>query len=151
MRCVPAPDFTVGKALAWRSAIDENAPYQREGAVWSLEQQQLFIDSLLNGYDVPKIYLHDRRGVVPNQVYAIVDGKQRLTTIWRFLRDEFALAPDFRTIEANLPDEAAGASMPSSGQRYSELDPAWQTVLRKTPLAVVLIQRATPDDIEDLF
>jgi hypothetical protein len=151
VRCVPARDFTVGKALAWRSAIDENAPYQREGAVWSLEQQQLFIDTLINGYDVPKIYLHDRRGVVPNQVYAIVDGKQRLTTIWRFLRDEFPLAPDFRTIEANVPDEAAGTVRPAAGQRYSELDPVWRSALRDTPLAVVLIQRATPDDIEDLF
>ena len=55
VRCVPAPDFTVGKALAWRSSIDADVPYQRESFVWSLEQQQLFIDSLLNGYDVPKI------------------------------------------------------------------------------------------------
>jgi hypothetical protein len=151
MRCVPARDFTVGKALAWRSAIDESAPYQREGAVWSLEQQQLFIDSLLNGYDVPKIYLHDLRGKHPTKVYAIVDGKQRLTTIWRFLRDQFALAPDFRIIEANLPDLPADTPRPKAGQRFSELDPAWQRELTRTYLAVVLIQNATPDDIEDLF
>ena len=82
-------------------AIDENAPYQREGAVWSLEQQQLFIDSLLNGYDVPKIYLHDLRGKHPTKVYAIVDGKQRLTTIWRFLRGPVRLwRPTSRTVEA---------------------------------------------------
>lgn len=151
MRCVPARDFTVGKALAWRSAIDESAPYQREGAVWSLEQQQLFIDSLLNGYDVPKIYLHDLRGKHPTKVYAIVDGKQRLTTIWRFLRDQFALAPDFRTMEANLPDLPADTPRPKAGQRFSELDPAWQRELTRTYLAVVLIQNAVPDDIEDLF
>src|SRR5918999_6479996 len=104
MRCVTARDFTVGKALAWRSSIEENAPYQREGAVWSTEQQQLFIDSLLNGYDVPKIYLHDLRGQHPTKVYAVVDGKQRLNTIWRFLGDSFPLAPDFHALESNLPD-----------------------------------------------
>ena len=151
MRCVPALDFTVGKALAWRSSIEENAPYQREGAVWSTEQQQLFIDSLLNGYDVPKIYLHDLRGLQPTKVYAIVDGKQRLTTIWRFLRDELPLATDYKTIAANVPDEARSASAPVAGQRFSELDAAWQGVLRSTYLSVVLIQNATVDDIEELF
>jgi hypothetical protein len=151
MRCVPARDFTVGKALAWRSSMEENAPYQREAAVWSTEQQQRFIDSLLNGYDVPKIYLHDLRGQEPTKVYAIVDGKQRLTTIWRFLTDEIALASDYQTIPANVPEEAAGASVPVAGQRYSELDPAWQRVLKRTYISVVLIQNATVEDIEDLF
>ena len=151
MRCVPASDFTVGKALAWRSSIEENAPYQREGAAWSTEQQQLFIDSLLNGYDVPKIYLHDLRGLQPTKVYAIVDGKQRLTTIWRFLRDELPLATDYKTIEANIPDEARSAVPPEPGQRFSELDQAWQNVLRATYLSVVLIQDASVEDIEDLF
>jgi hypothetical protein len=151
MRCVPALDFTVGKALAWHSSIEENAPYQREGAVWSTEQQQLFIDSLLNGYDVPKIYLHDLRGLQPTKVYAIVDGKQRLTTIWRFLRDELPLAIDYKTIQSNVPDEARTAPAPVAGQRFTDLDPAWQSVLRATYLSVVLIQNATVDDIEDLF
>ena len=151
MRCVPAFDFTVGKALAWRLSIEENAPYQREGAVWSTEQQQLFIDSLLNGYDVPKIYLHDLRGAQPTKVYAIVDGKQRLTTIWRFLADHLPLAADYKTIQANIPDEALAVQAPRAGERYSELDPVWQAVLRATYLSVVLIQNATVDDIEDLF
>src|SRR5215210_3593051 len=116
MRCVPAHDFNVAKAMAWRSAIHDDPPYQRESSVWSLDKQQLFVDSLLNGYDVPKIYLHDLRGLQPTKVYAIVDGKQRLTTIWRFLRDELALAPDYKTIQANIPDEAAAARPPMAGQ-----------------------------------
>ena len=151
MRCVPARDFTVGKALAWRSAIDDAPPYQRESAIWSTDKQQLFIDSLLNGYDVPKIYLHDLRGKHPTKVYAVVDGRQRLTTMWRFLHDELALADDFRIEPANLPDLPDGVAHPRAGQRYRDLDPAWQQVLRRTYLAVVLIQNATEEDIEDLF
>lgn len=151
MRCVPARDFTVAKAMAWRSAIDDDPPYQREGSVWSIDKQQLFIDSLLNGYDVPKIYLHDLRGQVPTKVYTVVDGKQRLTTIWRFLADQFALADDFAIVPANLPDLPPGVPEPRAGQRYSAFDPRWKEVLRRTYLAVVLIQNATVDDIEDLF
>lgn len=152
MRCVPAHDFTVAKAMAWRSSIADDPPYQRASGVWNLARRQLFIDSLLNGYDVPKIYLHDLRGKHPTRVYAVVDGKQRLSTIWEYLTDGFALADDYRTEPANLPDDLpAGVRHPRAGQRFSELDPAWQRVLRGTYLAVVLIQKATPADIEDLF
>ena len=151
MRCVPALDFNVAKAIAWRSAIHDDPPYQREGSVWTLDKQQLFIDSLLNGYDVPKIYLHDLRGRHPTQVYAVVDGRQRLTTMWRFLADEFPLADDFRIEPANRPELPDGTTDPMHGMRFSQLDRAWQRVLRSTHLAVVLITNATEEDIDDLF
>lgn len=151
MRCVPAHDFNVAKAVAWRSAIADDPPYQRESSVWSLDKQQLFVDSLLNGYDVPKIYLHDLRGRHPTQVYAVVDGRQRLTTIWRFLSDAFPLADDFRIEPANVADLPAGTRHPQAGQRFSQLDSRWQKALRRTYLAVVLIQDATEEDIEELF
>jgi hypothetical protein len=151
MRCVPAHDFTVMKAYLWRSAIQEKPPYQRESSVWSLEKQQLFIDSLLNGYDVPKIYLHDLRGIEETKVYAVVDGKQRLTTIWRFLKNEFPLAADFRIEANNYPELPPDAVTPGPGMYFKEMDPVWQEVLKTTFLAVVLIQNAREEDIEDLF
>ena len=151
MRCLPAHHFTVAKARTWRSAIDEQPPYQRESEVWSLDKQQLFIDSLLDGYDVPKIYLHDLRGRHPTKVYAIVDGKQRLTTIWSYLADEFPLAAEFRIEPANVPDLPPDAVTPVGALRFSQLDRHWQRVLLQTYLSVVLIRDATEEDIEDLF
>lgn len=152
MRCVPARDFTVGKILAWKSAMDDAPPYQRESSIWSTDKQQLFVDSLLNGYDVPKIYLHDLRGQHPTKVYAVVDGRQRIGTIWRFLRNDLPLADDFRIEPSNLPAGLPeGVRHPQAGDRFRDLDPAWQLVLKRTYLAVVLIQHATEHDIEDLF
>jgi hypothetical protein len=151
MRCVPAHFFTIAKARAWRSSIEERPPYQRESAVWSLDKQQLFIDSLLNGYDVPKIYLHDLRGDQPTKVYSIVDGKQRLTTIWSFLADGFALAPDFRVEPANLPELPLDAVAPVAGLRFSQFDGPWREAFLSTYLSVVLIRHATEEDIEALF
>lgn len=152
MRCVPARDFTVGKTVAWKSAINDAPPYQRESSIWSTEKQQLFIDSLLNGYDVPKIYLHDLRGQHPTKVYAVVDGRQRIGTMWRFLANDLPLADDFRIEPANLPpDLPAGVVHPRAGDRFRDLDKAWQLTLKRTYLAVVLIQNATEHDIEDLF
>ena len=155
MRCEPARDFSVGKAIAWRSSIDDDPTYQRAGEVWSLAQRQLFIDSLLNGYDVPKIYLHDLRGQHPTKVYAVVDGKQRLTTLWSFVRDGFPLAPTFRIESSAGPDGShATAEVPDApvGRlRFSELGPRWRAALLRTPLSVVLIRDATEGDIEELF
>lgn len=152
MRCVLAQHFTIRKALRWRSAIEERPPYQRESAVWSLDKQQLFIDSILNGYDVPKIYLHDLRGEHPTKVYSIVDGKQRLTTLWDFMADRFPLAGDFKVEDRNLPPELpAGAVVPRAGQRFSEFDPHWRELFEETFLSVVLIRFADEHDIEELF
>lgn len=151
MRCVPAHDFTVAKVFAWRRALSDDPPYQRESAVWALDKQQLFIDSLLNGYDVPKVYLHDLRGQHPTKVYTVVDGKQRLTTIWRFLEDRFPLAADFQVEDANPPEIPPGTRPPAGGMRFSEFDPAWRKLLNRTYLSVVLIQNATVEDIEALF
>lgn len=151
MRCVLAHHFTVNKAMAWKGAVYDDPPYQRQSSVWSLVKQQLFIDSLLNGYDVPKIYLHDLRGQHPTKVYAVVDGKQRLNTIWRFLADEIALAPTFRLETSNAPELPPGTRPPRAGDQFSQIDRAWQDVVRLTDLSVVLIQNATEEDIEELF
>jgi uncharacterized protein DUF262 len=150
MRCELARDFTVAKAIAWRSSIEADPPYQRAGSVWSRDRQQLFIDSLLNGYDVPKIYLHDLRGHRPTKVYAVVDGKQRLNAMWSFVADGFPLAPTFRI---ECPDDLGRLSgpLPGSGQRFSELHPAWRRTFLRTPLAVVLIKASSEGDIEELF
>jgi hypothetical protein len=151
MRCVPAPDFSVAKAILWKGAVFDDPPYQRETGVWPLEKRQLFIDSLLNGFDVPKFYLHDLRGRHPTKVYAVVDGKQRLNAIWQFLADGFPLADDFRLEPANAPELPSGVPPPGAGARFSEFHPRWQAILRSTHLAVVLIRNATEVDIEELF
>lgn len=150
MRCVPAHAFTVAKARAWRSAIDDDPSYQRRGDLWSIAQQQRFIDSLLNGYDVPKFYLHDLRGIEPTQVYAVVDGKQRLHAIWSFLDDGYRLAADFR-LESGPPPSLLAAEPPGAGMRFSDLDSRWRAALLGTYLSVVLIQDAELADIDELF
>lgn len=144
MRCVPAYPFTVAKARAWRSAIDDAPVYQRASDVWTLDQRQRFIDSLLAGYDVPKIYLHDLRGQHPTKVYAVVDGKQRLTAIWEYLADAYPLGSSVPAISG--PDGRASGSVPFSG-----LSPEWQRQLQRTHLSVVLIKDAEEVDIDALF
>lgn len=62
-----------------KEKIDPKPAFQRN-AVWPLEKKQLLIDSLLRGYDIPKIYL---RMLNNNEKYEseVVDGQQRLRAI----------------------------------------------------------------------
>jgi len=46
--------------------VNMSPRYQRDGGIWSLAKKQLFIDSLLNGYDIPKIYFNDVKNEIKN-------------------------------------------------------------------------------------
>jgi Protein of unknown function DUF262 len=66
--------------------IDLDADYQRE-KVWSTEEQQLLLDSILNDIDIPKLYL--ARAEDNKQFdYECIDGKQRMITLRTFFRPE---------------------------------------------------------------
>lgn len=62
--------------------------YQREPDVWSRDQKQRLIDSILRRFDISSIYLYKR----DDAVLECIDGRQRLNAIMSFLgendRDE---------------------------------------------------------------
>ena len=58
MKCT-ATTKSVGFFRTEKNRINTNPPYQRESGAWSNDKKQLLIDSLLNYFDTPKIYLHD--------------------------------------------------------------------------------------------
>ena len=61
-----------------------NREYQREPGIWSLEDKQYLIDSILKKLDLPKFYFRK----LDDKKYEIVDGQQRLETIWNFYKDD---------------------------------------------------------------
>ena len=71
-------DFA-GKARGQR--LDLNPSFQRD-FVWSNADSQMLIESILRGIPLPSIILASSSS---NRRYQIVDGKQRLTAILRFM------------------------------------------------------------------
>src|SRR5258708_30058682 len=61
--------------------------YQRQPNLWSIERKRLLIDSILKDIDIPKLYFNE----TPDKNYEVVDGTQRLWSIWEFIDDEFAI------------------------------------------------------------
>lgn len=92
------------RTLKWwnsrRDKIDFDPPYQRKGRLWSEKDKAYLIDSILNGFDVPKLYLADfqygESELNKNRLpYAIIDGKQRLEAIFDFFDNKLVLDKSF--------------------------------------------------------
>lgn len=132
-------EWTVRMLTDLRERIDTESEYQR-GQVWSVAQQRLLIDSLLRGYDIPKIYLRK----LPDggsRLYEVVDGKQRLTAIWEFLGNEFRLSRD-------VDIEGIGQL---GRKTWSELPATAQDRLQFATITVSQLEEATSDEVAELF
>ena len=79
-----------------KERIDTNPDYQRP-PVWSLSQKRLLIDTILRGYDIPKMYWR-KVGKNPDK-YEVVDGQQRLRTIFEFMDGSFDLGKNADTLD----------------------------------------------------
>jgi uncharacterized protein with ParB-like and HNH nuclease domain len=65
-------------------------PYQRD-SVWNEEKQSFFIDSILRNYPIPPIFLHQKIDTETGKImFEVVDGKQRLTAIVKFIEGVIA-------------------------------------------------------------
>lgn len=141
-------DSSVLRLVDIRDWIKIDPEYQRPGGVWSIENKQLFIDSLLNRYDIPKLYFHALVGSGGDGPYryAIIDGRQRLEAIWDFFDSKFALGEEFVYLDA--PETNAG------GMTYEELArnfPKLLSRLHSRMLDIQIVNVGDIDMIEDMF
>lgn len=143
------------KNLSWwndeRDNIEMNAEYQRRGRLWSDEDKALLIDSILNDYDIPKLYVADFTFTntplnKTNKAYAVIDGKQRFEAIFDFFDNKIRLNKDF----VYLKD----TSLRLAGLSYKDLQANYPKIARKFdnfPLPVVSVISDEPGKINDLF
>jgi hypothetical protein len=133
-----------------RGKLDINPDYQRESDIWNSDKKQLLVDTILNRFDVPKIYLHKfPTPIEKNNItyeYAVIDGKQRLTTLWGFIDNQFSLSDDF--------DYLGDPSVTAKGMKYADLAKSYPEIKQDFDafsLDVVVIETDDIEIIEDLF
>ena len=111
-----------------RNAIDVQPYYQRRER-WDAQQQSALIESFLINVPVPPVYLaEDEFGR-----YSVVDGRQRITAVTRFMADKLALVDleSFSQIE---------------GLTYTQLPPDLQNALDVRPYfrVITLLKQSDP-------
>lgn len=143
------------RTLSWwykqRGEIDFEPSYQRKGNLWGDRDKAFLIDSIINGFDVPKIYLTDFTIVnsilnEKNLSYSVIDGRQRLESIFSFMGDKIPLNNDFVYY--------ANPSVKVGGKYYSELKvnyPAVIELLEEFNLDVMSVIADDVEKIKDLF
>ncbi|MDY0162067.1 DUF262 domain-containing protein [Desulfobotulus sp.] len=119
--------------------------FQRH-TVWTAQQKSELIESILMGIPLPLIYVkEDDRGV-----HIVVDGRQRLTTLFQFMNHEFPLQK--LTILKDLNGSYFSEST-KNGTRFSKhLSQAQQTKIEDCQLTLHIIKPPTQDRVTfDLF
>jgi hypothetical protein len=128
----------VGYLYRAQTDWEHNPPYQRPGGQWGKKQKQKFIDSLLNNFPVPPIYLHK----VGRSGRTVIDGKQRLETIREFINGDFFLADDFTLLDR--ADRIGSA--PRAGESYGDFTSAWKEQLLSYTIPVIEVSFSDDDD-----
>lgn len=119
-----------------RKELVVNPAYQRGSGIWPDAASAYFIDTILEGYTFPKIYMYEyldrgARGVRKE----IVDGQQRIGTIQRFYNNEFALRSEG----------------PNKGKKFQDLDEEAQVAFLSYSVPVDVIRNASTAEILQMF
>lgn len=150
LKTYPMPNSAILRLNAEKDIINVEPWYQRRGEVWTNEKRQLLIDSILNDYDIPKLYFHilssSQKSELGQFDYAIIDGRQRLEAIWAFADDALKLSEDFYYLSD--PNVTAG------GMCYSEIAskyPKLKVRFDSFTLPIICVETDDIDLIEDMF
>lgn len=130
--------WIIGDLINWYKSgeLTINEDFQRR-SVWSPQAKTFFIDSILNGLPLPKIFIRTRiNGKLQRTVKEVVDGQQRIRSIVEFANNEFALG---------------SKSEKFAGQTYNDLSDDLQETFLGCMMAVEQLLNASVDDVIDIF
>ncbi len=142
------------EAYSWfqgRHRLDLSPPYQRRGGLWSPQAKAFLIDSMINGFDVPKIYVAELALLpanlrTPNMARAVIDGRQRFEAMFEWFMGELPLNDDFILTE-DPEVRAAGYNSRELAARYPELAGR----VENFSLSVMEVWTDSQDEINQLF
>ncbi|SEP45171.1 Protein of unknown function DUF262 [Methylobacterium sp. ap11] len=128
-----------------------NRQYQRK-LVWTLEEKQKLIDSIMKDFPVPLVLL-SKRGA-DGTSYDVIDGLQRLHTVFSFIENAFC-TEDGRNFDMRQIPRAAQAAK-EDGRRINSdddsiLNPDECAAFSDYTLPITIVERASDKDIINIF
>jgi hypothetical protein len=119
------------------------APAWQRQDVWSISKKRELVRSLLLGIPLPSIILHKSADRI-----SIIDGKQRLTAIIQFMRNEWKL-PNFQVPTGHPLYDCRGSWYRKPGRRSLSDDVRRSFELRQIP--VLLFEDVTERRLRQIF
>jgi hypothetical protein len=120
-----------------RDQLDLSPPYQRR-SVWPDRFRSDFITTVLLNYPCPGIFLYEVIRADGSFLYKVVDGKQRLTTLFDFVTDEITVSEDY-------------PNMALRGRTFSSLDDQIKLNVWRYAFSVEFIEQENEAIINDIF
>ncbi len=122
--------------------------YQRESGTWKKADEQYLIDTILRGFAMPPIFLHEKE-----DKEFIVDGQQRLNTIWKFRDGIYKLLglSDKYSSDIINDDKNKQKNNGDGAYNYTELHKDWQNRFDSYQIPVIYLRDYKDEEIRDLF
>ncbi len=119
----------------------------QRGFVWDKDAVRMseFILSLIFERPIPPIYVAKF-----GDTYSAMDGKQRITTIQRFMDDEFALE-GLETVEISDDESGEIEDVDINTLVFSELEESLQDAIKDSLLTVIIINEPSEDEMCEFF
>jgi hypothetical protein len=118
--------------------------------VWERHRMSELIWSIIMGYPIPPIYAE--RGTTENEkikVYDVMDGQQRNTSIYKFIKDEFALT-QLKPIPY-LDENGNECTVDISGKKFSELEEELQDIINDATITVKYFDNLEQSQKAEMF
>src|SRR5687768_630120 len=95
------------RTIAWFKQVNESGelemkpPFQRN-PVWTTPQKSYLVDSILNGFPVPELYMQEVIDEQGRQYHVVVDGQQRIRSCLEFIEGRFSINEEESPSWANM-------------------------------------------------
>ena len=120
---------------------------------WERTRKSALIESMILGFPIPNVFakrIDDGTGKRGGNIYYIMDGKQRLSTVKEFLNDEFALSKLPPVVYFDN-EEDKEVEIDISGMKFSNLPDGLKDFLNTTTFNVTYFDNLTKDEERELF
>ncbi|MCI5483497.1 MAG: DUF262 domain-containing protein, partial [Clostridiales bacterium] len=113
------------------------SPKFQRRPVWEYKAKSYLIDSILSGFPIPRIFVRERTNLDMSACREIIDGQQRLKTIFDFMNDGFRIS--------KVHNKEYG------GMCYSELPDEVKRDFLKYPISAILLIDLDDNAVFDIF